>query len=65
MLFISNYTEPVWSEWNIGSCSNTCGGEGIRVDTRYCLQGFCVGEEQRIVACVSYECKSKFNNVLR
>ena len=63
MLFISNYTEPVWSEWNIGRCSKTC-GKGSRVDYRDCLQGSCEGEEQRIVECFSYECISKFNNIL-
>ena len=61
MLIISNYTEPVWSEWTVGSCSSTC-GKGVRVDYRNCLQGSCEGETQRIMDCFSYECESKFNN---
>ena len=61
MLIISNYTEPVWSEWTVGSCSSTC-GKGVRVDRRNCLQGTCEGDTLRTIECFGYECESKFNN---
>ena len=63
MLTISNYTEAVWSEWEIGSCSSTC-GKGVRADYRDCLQGPCEGDKLRTIDCFGYECESKFNKAL-
>ena len=53
-----------WSAWNVGYCSKTCGGSGVRTDWRACnsppplLGGdHCHGPASRTMPCYTCPCE--------
>ena len=55
-----------WSAWNVGYCSKTCGGTGMRTDWRTCnnpppLNGgtYCEGPVSRTMPCYTCPCEFK------
>jgi len=43
--------DPIWSDWEEGTCSTYCGGGGSATETRVCIHGNCEGISERTVDC--------------
>ena len=63
-ILFAGYIDGGWSPWVNGTCSITCGGEGIREDTRTCDNPppqnggkDCNGSANRNESCFTCPCK--------
>ena len=51
--------KTVWSQWDKGTCSVTCGSGNVK-STRSCLKGTCVGEKIKTETCEEKNCPGKY-----